>query len=1216
MAVANVKWFDANVYMGNKLAKMPAGTTMDSLVAQMEKAGYSGPEGYFRHFLDWGHTEDVSPSAGFDAQQYYTFKAAHDYYSGDVSKVTAADVNKIKTAINAAGMDAWTHYQKFGSSEMINASNSFDTAAYLQAKSAAMGGALTAEGVALAIQKAGMNAYEHYMQFKGGAGEVAFDQTFVVASSKQISTAFTLTNGVDVATANVFNAARGWTPGGTDQVNTLDDDDVLTGTGTNPTLNFTFVNDADLGNVMITPTLNGVETVNVSVQGTGNKVLDLQDTTGLENINVSRVSAGSNFTAQNIASASTSLSINNSNAVGSTITFDYLRSALAGTADGTTLTLSNVNVANVVVEQNGATGVDADTGYETINLVSTGSANTITGLFQAEDLQTLNISGTQNLTIAGFGNAAGSLSRIDGSTAEGNLDLSLNGVLSATQDGTSGTNIALTVLTGAGADTIRVTNDTIGTTDSINTGEGNDTLVLQANQTNNFTPATTGAALVTGVENVTMTRTDDLNVTADANDTLTLDLARLAGDQAVRLFNNGEVAANGGADVAGDGVATFNLNNASAGDATGISIQHSSTNNNATASNVVNVDVDAGVTTVAVAIVEGANNDQRFNFTLSADSDNVAGNVTNTVTNVTLTDSDSESNTVRLVEFAAHTGTLTVTGGAAGTFLNLDATANGYGHVQTGAVGDATTAAALVLAANPAITAAGLVQPSSRDTAVATVFTAGVAGGELLVATSIAASAQTSDLVARLGVANTNAQLGSGNDTVIFADRAGITAATSGLTIQDTVAGGAGTDTIVLDGTGAMTLGASEWTNLTGVDVIRLAGTAGATFNLRVTDQLVDQTDSGNRITIINNDGSLIADSENVATINLRALSATNNVTFIGANGDGTNVVLGTGADAAQTVIMNDVTANGSNILNGGDRDVITDYTSVGVGRQFATAALADAAWAANVAARDDGNNNVLQIFNTAEVTIGDLVNTSNFSTINFVNDLATAQTLNLTLDNTTVDRLVDASHTATATQVETLVITATDNVAVPLATANLNVQAATVGAQFALNITGGAGADVIVAGAGADVITGGAGADVINGGLGNDTYIYGATITDSAVTTTATAPAGWDTVTVTAGDTFDFNAAVAAVVAAPVASGVAIAATGTLFIGQLNTAFTGADDGAANVESAVITFTGGEQFLVVDSNSDQAITAADNVVQLVGTVTGISIAAGNVVIA
>lgn len=414
MAEKNPEWFDWNAYLNNKLAQV--GGTMDSLVSAMDKAGFKGPEGYYMHFLQFGHKEDVSPSAGFDATQYYTFKAAQVYHGGDVSKVNSADISTVKQAIADAGMDAWTHYQKFGTVEMINASNSFDTAAYLQAKAVAMGGGTwTAATVADAIQKAGMNAYEHYKTYAGkGINEVASNINVTVDPSKQTNVAeqtFTLTNGADVATANVFNAPRAWTPGGTDQINSLQDDDVLTGSGTNPTLNFTFIDDEDqAGTPIVTPTLNGIETVNVSVQGTDAKVLDLQDTTGIDAINVTRVNQN-NFTAQNIAEATANLSINNSQAVGRTITFDYLRSALAGTADATTLTLNNVNVASVVVEQNGATGVAADTGYETINLVSNGAANTLAGVagLQAEDLRTLNITGTQNLTIGGFANVAGSL---------------------------------------------------------------------------------------------------------------------------------------------------------------------------------------------------------------------------------------------------------------------------------------------------------------------------------------------------------------------------------------------------------------------------------------------------------------------------------------------------------------------------------------------------------------------------------------------------------------------------------------------------------------------------------------------------------------------------------------------------------------------------------------------------------------------------------------
>ena len=75
MAVSIPKWFDWNAYLNNKLATMPSGTTMSSLVSAMDAAGFVGEEGSYRHFLQFGHGENVSPSAGFDANQYFVFKA-------------------------------------------------------------------------------------------------------------------------------------------------------------------------------------------------------------------------------------------------------------------------------------------------------------------------------------------------------------------------------------------------------------------------------------------------------------------------------------------------------------------------------------------------------------------------------------------------------------------------------------------------------------------------------------------------------------------------------------------------------------------------------------------------------------------------------------------------------------------------------------------------------------------------------------------------------------------------------------------------------------------------------------------------------------------------------------------------------------------------------------------------------------------------------------
>jgi len=164
--------------------------------------------------------------------------------------------------------------------------------------------------------------------------------------------------------------------------------------------------------------------------------------------------------------------------------------------------------------------------------------------------------------------------------------------------------------------------------------------------------------------------------------------------------------------------------------------------------------------------------------------------------------------------------------------------------------------------------------------------------------------------------------------------------------------------------------------------------------------------------------------------------------------------------------------------------------------------------------------------------------------------------------------------------------------------------------------VLGGDGNDTISSGAAADTVTGGAGNDVINGGDGADTYVYGATITDSSITSTTLAAAGFDVVTVTNGDIFDFNATIAVVTAATIASGVAIdTSTGTLLIGQLNTAFIANDDNVASIEAMVISFTGAQRFLVIDTDSSQTITAADNIIQLSGVVTALTLTDGNVVV-
>lgn len=932
----------------------------------------------------------------------------------------------------------------------------------------------------------------------------------------------TLTSNTDIVSGNIINAALVFTPGGNARVNSLQDEDTITGTGTNPTLNATLGNidgqNAGAQSAVITPKLTGVQTLNLSFTGSGAgavTTLDLQDSTGVTTVNLSRISDTiNNVGVKNFTAVPANLSVNNTSSPGATVNFIPLNSAAAGNADAENLTLNNVSLN--VINLTAAPG--AGNGIENVTVNSVGAANTVNTLNDS-DITNLVIKGDQNLTLGAIGfNNQGKFVSIDGTAATGNLTLTIDAALSnamkAAPFGTSSGDVVFSLKTGTGNDTLNAT-ALVGTSnDTVDLGNGTDTLALSsaANGTTVFTNSnkaggpfagTEVSATVTNAENVTVTSTG-----AAAAQILGVDVSKIANASSIVLTNKNTQ------NLAGTSV-TFQLEKLTATQAaSAITIKHSGqnaqdANNNGITQNVVIAnltDATGASDTVGVTIATGTNNAPRFNFTLNAGQTTpIVPGTTARVENITITDTDGESNSIALTNVAQHTGTITLTGGAVGQFLNIDqnnvGSANfvGYGLDTTGATaGDLKTIVAGQTTTgtgnSPAVTRAdAAVAFLGNYSAYAAVSPAVVNSNTgTVIATAVNAAANAGDTIVRVGLADQRITLGAGNDTVIFADRTGVTAGTGGLTIQDTVAGGAGTDSIVIDGAGVMNLGASEWTNLSGVDVVRLNGNAGSTFTLNVTNQLAGQSDAGNRITIVNNDGNIGFYGNNVSTIDLTAMDATRFVTFIGDNGDGSAANTRV---SQQTVILTDATANGSQILDGGDTNVVTNYADVGAGRTFATQALADAAWTANNTAGTlrDGNNNIYQVNNNAVVTVGDLSNTKNFSTIKFVNNQASVQTLNLTLNDTVTDALVDASHAASATQVETLNILAQDNPILAAATATLNVNGTALTNKFALNVTGAAGNDTILGGAGNDIINGGAGNDSIVGGGGNDTITGGA---------------------------------------------------------------------------------------------------------------------------
>lgn len=887
------------------------------------------------------------------------------------------------------------------------------------------------------------------------AGAQAAVTAAVAAGTGEGGAGFQLTNGTDVASANVFTSGLVYTPGGDDRVNSLQDEDRLTGTGTNATLNATMGNANDNGAPIITPTLNNINTINAAFTGSGGTAvngLDLQDATGLTTVNLTRVSQAINFAeVGNIQGALTNMSLKNTNSnQAGTVEFSFNGGALAGANTGT-MALSNVNVRILNIGQNtsgiGAAGV-ANQGYENLTLQSNGSANVIGTLNLPMDTGTagaLVITGSQDLRLGGRANivnnvnaalveaaglytagtgvaqAGGRIAAIDASALTGNLSIVLDNILDVGKADTSGVLQNVTVTGGSGNDTFALF-DAIQAADSLNGGAGTDTLIL--NGTNNAVGANGSIASVAqSIETVSML-SDGIAMAADFD--------FLPDVTGVVVRNVGNFA---GVNVA-DAAVSFSLTDLTVAQAAGITVQHSTTGNNQIANTTIEAAVKANTAadTLGVTIAEGTNVDPRFNFTIDTVVANTATSTTaaaSTFENVTLTDSDTESNSVELQNFAQHTGTITLTGGLAGTFLNLDVdtagadvTANITGvdglaaGFQQGLYGINTDGTAVDLRTGSVVDVGNLA--TQVRLGAATINAAGEASNVIVRVSTNAASA----------VGAQSITMGSGNDTVIF-DFLGD--ARAGLTISDTVVGGTGTDTLVIDGNGTnVNLGASEWTNVSGFETLRTVGLGGAfAYNLTLTNDLIDANGT-DMLAIVNDNDSfndtalnadtvtLAANAESAVTIDARSLSSINSFSYNGEEG---------ASRTNDRFIFSDANVNGRAIIDGGavDNSAVTNSAA---------------------------NGDVLEVRNSAVVTAGDLNGVSNVGTIAFNNDQAVAQVLTLQLNDAVIDAMVDSYHVSTAVQRETLNVTLNDGGIAEVAGVGLLLDVVGLTTKSGLNVT------------------------------------------------------------------------------------------------------------------------------------------------------------------
>lgn len=254
--------------------------------------------------------------------------------------------------------------------------------------------------------------------------------------------------------------------------------------------------------------LSNIEHVTLDSMGAGT-TWNLSTATGVTDVTVSRAVGAATVTVG--AGAAVTLFSNADATTIQTVNF---------AATDTSATL-NLNAAS------GNTGVNtAVTGaaLESLTVHTTGAASSIGNLVTAAGVETITVTGDQNLTIVD--DLENTVTKVDAATFTGKLNV-ISGVVA--DDGTSA--VDFTAIGGTGDDTISIVGIAASTETSVNGGAGNDTIKVTAAQiaadagdiinggagtdvlSVNFLNDATGAGLlatdlsasVTGIESITLT---------------------------------------------------------------------------------------------------------------------------------------------------------------------------------------------------------------------------------------------------------------------------------------------------------------------------------------------------------------------------------------------------------------------------------------------------------------------------------------------------------------------------------------------------------------------------------------------------------------------------------------------------------------------------------------------------------------------------------------
>lgn len=482
--MATPKWFDANAYMQNKLAQLKAqepdaGWTLDKVYDTFRDAGFVGTEGQYEHFVQYGAAEEVAPNAYFDADEYYAAKAKQYYEEELKQEFTGSEeqIAYVKSLIKDADMNAWTHYQQFGSAEGVNPSNAFDASDYCAAKAEAMnkagqkapdGTEWTAEKIAEAIDQAGMSVLEHYLTYAGtGEGEVAAGSTYPVADDEQVSKpgeTFVLKAGIEqlqgTSGDDVFKAEGG----------VMDAGDVTDGGAGNDTLEV-------YDNSELKGTFTNIENLVVAGADVSTSGYDLSSFSKSFTLKAEQDAAVSHVTNQTLVM----------DGVGNktlTATMDAAQTSVKLVNEGSTgatFKAEGDKLASMDLTTNANTTLAGGDGNTVKNVAITALADATITLIGLDVLENVTVAGDGSVKLTGATKA--DINATD-STGGVTVDSALDNTAAFT-GGAGNDTITLGASTqahdmGAGDDTVELNGNALGTDGSVDGGDGVDTLVMSA----------------------------------------------------------------------------------------------------------------------------------------------------------------------------------------------------------------------------------------------------------------------------------------------------------------------------------------------------------------------------------------------------------------------------------------------------------------------------------------------------------------------------------------------------------------------------------------------------------------------------------------------------------------------------------------------------------------------------------------------------------------